>query len=257
MVELDVDATILAERELFRNAPITEALLDIRAILPDHTGLDQLASFHDSVRDRYPNKRDRKIWTGSIHVRAEGPEIAGSSGGIDGFLFSSVDGKNIVQCRLDGFTFNRLKPYDKWETFREEAFKLWQSYVRIAAPKEITRVALRYINRIEIPLPITDFKDYVLTGPEIAPGLPQGLTGFFMQLTIPITDIPAQAIVTETIEPITETKRLPFILDIDVCRQAAFNVAEHDAWEVFEKLHDLKNHIFFKSITPKARELFR
>ena len=247
----------MAEREIFRNAPITEALLDIRVILSDNTGLDQLVAFHDNVRDRYPHKRDRKMWKGSIHVRAEGPEIAGSGGGIDGFLFSSVDGKNIVQCRLDGFTFNRLKPYDRWETFRDEAFELWQSYVRIAAPKQITRVALRYINRIEIPLPITDFKDYVLTRPEIAPGLPQGLSNFFMQVTIPITNLPAQSVITEAMEPITETKRLPFILDIDVFRQAAFDVSGQEAWEFFEKLHDLKNHIFFKSITPKAKELFR
>ena len=247
----------MPEREIFRNAPITEALLDIRVILSDNTGLDQLVAFHDGVRDRYPNKRDRKMWKGSIQVRAEGPEIPTPSGGIDGFLFSSIDGRNIVQCRLDGFTFNRLKPYDRWETFREDAFKLWQKYVQIAAPKQITRVALRYINRIEIPLPISDFKDYILTGPEIAPGLPQSLSGFFMQLTIPVTDAPAQAMITETIEPITETKRLPFILDIDVFREAAFDVSEQEAWEVLEKLHELKNEVFFKSITPKARELFR
>ena len=252
-----MEVTILAEREIFRNAPITEALLDIRVLLPQNTGLDQLLAFHDGVRGRYPSKRDRKIWKGSIHVSAHGPEIAGPAGGIDGFLFSSVDGKNIVQCRLDGFTFNRLKPYDRWETFRDEAFELWQSYVRIAAPKQITRVALRYINRIEIPLPITDFKDYILTGPEIAPGLPQGLSSFFMQVTIPITDLPAQSVITETMEPITETKRLPFILDIDVFRQAAFDVSGQEAWKVLEKLHDVKNHLFFKSITPKAKELFR
>jgi uncharacterized protein (TIGR04255 family) len=247
----------MAEREIFSNAPITEALLDIRVTLAHNTSLEQLATLHEIVKDDYPNKRERKMWQSAIHVKDEGPEVAKPSGGTDGYLFSTPDGRNIVQSRLDGFTFNRLRPYDRWESFRDESYRLWQKYIEVAAPVQITRVALRYINRIEIPLPFRDFKDYILTTPEIAPGLPQGLARFFMQLAIPIAEIPAVAIITETMEPLTETKRLPFILDIDVVREAAFDVDGKEAWEMLEKLHDIKNDIFFNSITPKAKELFR
>lgn len=164
----------------------------------------------------------------------------------------------MVQARLDGFTFSRLKPYDKWESLRDEARELWQHYIRIASPENVTRVALRYINRIEIPLPMRDFKDYILTTPEIAPDLPQGLESFFMRLVIPDSKTQAVAIVTETMEPVDESsKRLPLILDIDVFRMAAFNVQDNAMWETFEYLHDLKNDIFLKSITPKAKELFQ
>jgi uncharacterized protein (TIGR04255 family) len=247
----------MVEREIFPNAPITEALLDIRVTLPENTSLEQLAMLHEIVKDHYPNKRERKMWQSAIHVKDQGPEVVKPSGGTDGYLFSSSDGKNIVQSRLDGFTFNRLKPYDRWESFRDESYQLWQKYIKVAAPTQITRVALRYINRIEIPLPFRDFKDYILTTPEIAPGLPQGLARFFFQLAMPIAEIPALAIITETMEPVTETKRLPFILDIDVVREAAFDVNGQQAWATLDKLHDVKNDIFFKSITPKAKELFR
>ncbi len=247
----------MAEREIFPKAPITEALLDIRVNLRNSVTLDQLVAFQDCVRDRYPNKRDRKLWKGSFEFGTDGPQLSDKIGGTDGYFFSSSDGRNIVQCRLDGFTFNRLKPYDRWETFRDEALRLWTLYKAVAQPTQIIRVALRYINRIEIPVPIRDFKDYVLTGPEIAPGLPQGLTGFFLQLRMPATDPRTQMVVTETIEPITETKRLPFILDIDVFREAAYEVDEPAPWNALEELHDLKNDVFFKSITAKARELFR
>ncbi len=247
----------MAEREIFPRAPITEALLDIRVSLSDAVNLDQLVAFQDCVRDRYPNKRDRKLWKGSLQFGTDGPQLSDKIGGTDGYFFSSSDGKNIVQCRLDGFTFNRLKPYDRWETFRDEALHLWEVYKAIAQPTQIIRVALRYINRIEIPVPFRDFKDYVLTGPEIAPGLPQGLAGFFLQLRLPAADAATQIVVTETMEPITETRRLPFILDIDVFREAAYDVDEPASWEMLEELHDLKNDVFFKSITAKARELFR
>jgi uncharacterized protein (TIGR04255 family) len=250
----------MVEATRFPNAPITEALLDIRVTLPAQTDLAKLATFHDSIKQKYPSKQERLAWRGHVEIKASPvPEVSQSAtGGPDGYLFTSVDDRQVVQARLDGFTFSRLKPYDKWTTLRDEAQELWQHYVRIASPETVTRVALRYINRIEIPLPMRDFKDYILTTPEIAPDLPQGLGSFFMRLVIPDPKAQAVAIVTETMEPIDESRnRLPLILDIDVFRIAAFNIQDNAMWEAFEYLHDLKNDIFFKSITLKAKELFQ
>lgn len=250
----------MVETTRFPNAPITEALLDIRVTLPAQTDLAKLAPFHDAIKQQYPTKQERLAWRGQLEIKASlVPEVSQSATGEpDGYLFTSVDGRQVVQARLDGFTFSRLKPYDKWTTLRDEAQELWQHYVRIASPETVTRVALRYINRIEIPLPMRDFKDYILTTPEIAPDLPQGLGSFFMRLVIPDPKTQAVAIVTETMESIDESRnRLPLILDIEVFRIEAFNIQNNAMWEAFEYLHDLKNDIFFKSITPKAKELFQ
>jgi uncharacterized protein (TIGR04255 family) len=250
----------MVETTRFPNAPITEALLDIRVTLPAQTDLAKLATFHDVIKQQYPSKQERLAWRGQLEIKASPiPEVSQSATGEpDGYLFTSVDGRQVVQARLDGFTFSRLKPYDKWATLRDEARELWQHYVQIASPETVTRIALRYINRIEIPLPMRDFKDYILTTPEIAPDLPQGLGSFFMRLVIPDPKAQAVAIVTETMEPIDESRnRLPLIFDIDVFRTAAFNIQDNAMWEAFEYLHDLKNDIFFKSITLKAKELFQ
>ena len=250
----------MVETTRFPNAPITEALLDIRVKLPTQTDLAKLATFHDAIKQKYPSKHERMAWRGHIEIQASPVAQVSQSaaGGPDGYSFTSIDGRQVVQARLDGFTFSQLKPYDKWITLRDEAQELWQHYVRIASPETVTRVALRYINRIEIPLPMRDFKDYILTTPEIAPDLPQGLGSFFMRLVIPDPKAQAVAIVTETMEPIDESRnRLPLIFDIDVFRMAAFNIQDNAMWEAFEYLHDLKNDIFFKSITVKAKELFQ
>ena len=161
--------------ERFPNAPITEALLDLRVELPSHIDLAQLATFQDAIRDRYPDRRERLLVQSHFEIE-QGAVIAHpSTGGLYGYLFTSPDRRQVVQARLNGFTFSRLKPYRTWESLRDEARELWQHYMQIASPQGITRVALRYINRIEIPLPMRDFKDYILTTPEIAPGLPQEL----------------------------------------------------------------------------------
>jgi len=130
-------------------------------------------------------------------------------------------------------------------------------YMKIVQPKRVKRIALRYINRIEIPLPIRDFKDYILTIPEIAPPLPQALVHFFMQLMIPNPEIEATAVINEVMEQATEQQTLPIIFDVDVFKIVNYTDNYDALWKEFEQLRIFKNEIFFKSMTDKAKELFK
>lgn len=241
----------------FPNAPINEALLDIRAKLPAATDLARLARFQEGIRDRYPNRRERSTWQAGLQLSPTGDvKVEPSTGGTDGYLFTTSDGRRVVQARLDGFTFNWLKPYDRWQTFRKEAKELWMLYVETAAPEKVSRIALRYINQLNIPLPMKDFKDYIRTIPEIAPSLPQGLQNFLMRLEIPDPDSGSLAIVTQTMAP-PKGDTLSLIFDIDVIREQAFDPGSPDLWAAFDQLREFKNRIFFFSITERAQELFK
>lgn len=246
------------EYTVFPNAPIVEALLDIRVELPEKIILKMLEEFHEKVKERFPEKQQRIQLQAGLKVSSEGTAAAlPTSGGVDGYLFKSTHEKKIVQARLDGFTFNKLKPYKTWEMFRDEARELWDLYFQTTNPVRITRIALRYVNRIEIPLPMKDFKEYILTTPEIAPKLPQVLNQFFMQLVIPNPDIQSTAIINQTMENPTENQRLPLIFDIDVFQNRTYIENKVEMWDEFEKLRIFKNEIFFNSITDKAKELFQ
>ena len=78
-----------------------------------------------------------------------------------------------------------------------------------------------------------------------------------MRLVVPKQELEATAIITQAMEPVQEGARLPLIFDIDVFRLGSFAVATDEIWTMFESLRNLKNEIFFKSITPKAEELFK
>ncbi|MCP5005758.1 MAG: TIGR04255 family protein [Planctomycetes bacterium] len=250
----------MSTNTLFPNAPITEALLDIRVELSNEVNLETLETLHDhnDIKERFPVKKKRVSFLSGVKASPEGKiSTFPTSGGPDGFLFQSPIEKEIVQARIDGYTFNKLKPYESWDAFRTEARKLWDIYFQITNPVRITRIALRYINRIEVPLPMNDFKEYVLTTPEVAPKLPQALNHFFMRLEIPNPDLPAIALITQTMEKPTENLRLPLILDIDVFCENIFIDSNEEMWDKFEKLRKFKNDIFFDSITEKTKELFK
>ena len=247
----------MTEFAVFPNAPITEALLDIRVALPPEIDIKKLEFFHDRIKERYPEKKVKGAFAVQVQVAPDGRhQSLPALGGPHGYLFRSPSEHKIVQARMDGFTFNKLKPYEEWKVFRDEAHQLWNVYQEMFNPSRITRIALRYINKIEVPLPFSDFKEYILTNPEIAPKLPQSLTHFYMQLVITRPDIRATAIITQTMENPTGNNQLPLILDIDVFREAFYT--DKDAmWADFEKLHSFKNEIFFNSITDKTKELFK
>ena len=243
--------------ERFPKAPITEAILDIQVRFSSPVEMAHMEAFHDLIRASYPVKQGHTKWQGEIQLN-EGSVAQAVRQQARGFLFRSADERRVVQARQDGFTFNWLKKYESWETLRNEARRQWEIYRDTFRPEAVMRLGLRYVNRIEIPLPFTDFREYVKTTPEVAAGVPQGLSALFMRLEIPDEARGLMGIITETFQvPVDDGKRLPFIFDIDVVRQATFEPNSPAIWEMFEKMREYKNEIFFYSMTERAFEMFR
>jgi len=247
----------MSEYTLLKNAPITEALIDIRIKRKENFNVEDFQSLLENISKQYPDKKKRHHWEGKVELKKGEAPLSSSIDIVDGYIFSSSDQKQVFQARIDGFTFNKLKPYDKWETFRDEAYRLWKLYSNLISP-EIVRVALRYINKFDIPLipqPVCDFNEYLTAAPIVPEGLPQGVSSFLTRVVIHEPETDAAAIVTQAFEQIIDPKYLPIILDIDIFKQKD-SISEEEAWQTLEKLRHFKNKIFFESITDKARELF-
>lgn len=245
----------MAKYTHLENAPITEALVDIRVKMREDLTVEQLESIYNSISGQYPDKKARHKWEGKFEFKKGELPVSLGTETIDGYIFTSTDQKQIFQARLDGFTFSRLKPYETWERLRDEAYRLWQKYREVVSP-EITRVALRYINKMEFPLPIKDFSDYLTAAPIVPEGLPQGVSSFLTRVVIHEPSIDAAAIITQALEQVVNPNLVPLILDIDVFKQKSEGISEKDAWDTLEKLRHFKNKIFFESITEKAKEIF-
>jgi uncharacterized protein (TIGR04255 family) len=240
----------------YLKAPITEALIDLKVTLPEEFSTDDLAHIYARVSDRFPTQES--IQTGSLVFQA-GPTIRiDTNQQHSGFLFRSKDGVKIVQATLNGFTFNRLAPYDSWEELSSDAKYLWGIYKEICKPTSVTRAAIRFINQINIPAKeLVDLEDYLHTVPQVPPDLPQGvLNSFFTQLQIPQDDLNCMLIINEALVPRTSPDFISVILDFDLFRQQIWQVDDEDIWRFLEELRRRKNVVFEASITDKARRLF-
>lgn len=243
--------------EVFPNPPITEGLIDIRVQLPGEVSLADLEKLHEKIKDSYPEKRSRKMWEGTLELKDEKEPLKTAHFEVDGYHFRSSDGRQVVQYRLDGFTFSRLRPYTKWENVFSEARRLWEVYRTSTKPVLVSRLAVRYINSIEVPLKAFDYDDYLTAAPRIAPGLPPLLQDFFTRVVVPFPDRGAVAIIMQTPSGKEDPVNSGIILDIDVFAQVNLSPEDGRIYEILAVLREIKNEVFFGSISERTKELFR
>lgn len=244
--------------ETFRNPPITEALIDIRAELPAGVELPHLEKLHEEIKSQYPTKKLRNRWEGMVEFKeGQAPTSEAKDLGPDGALFWSVDEKQLVQYRLDGFTFNRLRPYKAWDSMKADAQPLWNIYVRKVEPIQVSRLALRYINSIEIPEKSFELENYLTEPPRIPKGLSQVMEQFLSRIVIGFPEFDAKAVITLAPQPSNNPNVTSILFDLDVSRLVTLAPSSQDIWVILSKLRELKNMIFDKYITEKSKELFR
>ncbi|MCI1267913.1 MAG: TIGR04255 family protein [Saprospiraceae bacterium] len=240
---------------IYSNAPIREAVYDIRVDRLNIKQIEDLAAFKELVKDNFPIEKKKHNFTGQIQFSPDKPIESKAHSNLTGYVFLSDDQTRQLQVRIDGITLNILKPYNNWEVHFDQFIKLWEIYKDMFSPNNVVRIALRFINKIEIPLPIVDFQHYILNMPPIPSCLPQIFTTFFMQVQVPSNDKYRNIIITETIEPEIEGM-LPFILDIDVFQELNLQNSTNSIISNFEELRKIKNEIFENCITDKTRALF-
>lgn len=236
-------------RRIYKKAPILEAVIDFRLNTTITTDFHQFQEnfrhaisddYHfDSVHDEYEFKINESVVSEKIHP-------------IKTLRFKSQDKNIIVQARLDGFSISKLAPYDRWETFVEEAKKLFIVYNRIATIKTILRIAVRFINRFDLPGPSVELANYL----NIFPHFPQSdhLSGLAMQVILRHDQPDTTLVIREALAPPSKPGVISILLDLDLFHEKEHSYSDN-IWAILESLHTRKNEAFENAITDKMRGL--
>lgn len=244
----------------YGRAPITEAVIDIRCDLPPEATLDVLRQGVDV--DIYPDVQNYYEISGVVDISESGVRGDAHSQQI-GYLFrDETKERAIVQSRSNGFAFSALPPYGDWDAFSSEALLAWGRYRDAVRPLRITRLGVRFINRIEIPKDRVEIKDYLRTAIDVSPYLPQMINSYFLQVQVPIPHYAASATVTSSLLNPEKGEATALLLDIDAWRATSIALGEPQSRdeEVSEQLQSLrlaKNYVFEACITDATRGLIK
>jgi uncharacterized protein (TIGR04255 family) len=237
-------------------APIVEAAISWQAAPADPFEPKKL---HESLKEKlpeYPQVAPQVEVSLEHHVGPEGSRTS-QSHAWQAFQLAKKDEPYVAQFRKNGLVVSRLQPYERWSPFRDEALRLWNIYSEIAAPPEIQRLGLRYINLVAVDS-LEVANSYLRRPPEfpgetIENGLP--LSQFMHQSRFDIPGHDLQLNLVQTVQPAPpgSKQELNLIVDFDIFSTG--NRVPQDDFEsgkTFETMRWLKNKAFFSIFSDEA-----
>jgi uncharacterized protein (TIGR04255 family) len=238
-----------SRRRLYSRSPIVEAIIDFRVEPDGETNSETLRRMRPA---EYPTVLDAHEIVQQFS--ADGSEDK-TTRTLVGFVLRSTDEKQVVQAQVKGFTFSRLAPYESWEPFVAECHRLWGTYREIARPMGVSRLAVRYINRLKLTKSVT-LTDFLRTSPDTPDEIGRESVDFFMRLRSAFSDIGAILTLNELSEPQAEPAgELSIILDMEMASPAPSD--EDELWNQIQRLHEKVEMVFEASLTEKMKELIR
>ena len=219
--------------------------------------LDAVYAGTSQFQPAFPKKTD--IWEATFGFQLDvGNEPTNTSGSSKiGVRFDSTPPQHVLQCRVNGFTFSRVSPYENWMQVREAAQQHWNSFATALGHRRVTRLAVRYINALNFPLPIADFSEYLVAAPRVPQELSQSVSGFLQRVVIEAAAPKSHtAVVTQAIENFVPGTLFTVVFDIDVFQNVDLDLRTDELWAILDNLRDAKNEIFFSHLSEKAVELF-
>ena len=244
--------------EKLPKAPIVEAVIHWRA-QPSQKLIPK--TFLNQLRERLPDypvvqpQHELEI----NHQMGPSGATLSQSHAWQAFQFASVDQINVAQFGRNGLVVSRLAPYEHWELFREEALRLWQVYSDLAAPPEVQRLGVRYINLIPIDS-IAQAGKLLAKLPAFPGTFELTLDQFTNQTKFEVPNKEYALNLIQTIQPAPPNAehRLNLIVDIDVFTSSAtVPNDESERNRMLAEMRWIKNKSFFGLFTKSAIEQFR
>lgn len=241
------------------NAPIYEAVIDIRLALDQEIDVSNfIGDATKKIRSTYNKIQDHWEFKGGVEIKNEqvSQNIQRKK---QGFFFRHKNEQQMVQFRYNGFTFNKLHPYTNWDSILKETKKLWNVYKRIVGGYKVTRVAVRYINHIDLSLPIRNLSDYFLTHPSTASREITEMKAFSCRSTLTYPGFGCQVNVIHSSQQAPKKEEIRMVYDIDAFKiiPEDHSLQEQEIWDIFTKLRYIKNDIFFSNLTKKTLKRYR
>ena len=242
---------------LYKRAPIVEAVIDFHTAFVTPPDLPALEAFARGLRDRFPLIQNINSFELSVAADGNGgPVKSNATTEPLGFRLSTEKNDRILQVRKHGLAYSHLPPYTDWDQFLGELRPLWEGYAKVLQVTSITRVAVRYINRLQVR-DGEDIDHYINIAPRVPQEVSKQIVGYFAQMVLPAAELGPEyrVIVNSGVEPNARPNTAGLLLDIDVFCERAMSVESGDAWRILDLLRGHKNKIFEASITDKVREM--
>lgn len=247
--------TATTERRRYKNPPIEEALVEFRMAPGQEWDLTIPGKLHEKVKEAYPGKpRQQKLLQASFQAVQGQPAGFAVQEGIGRVQLVDAEAKRLLSLGPNVLSINVLRPYDGWDQFKPRVERALRAYVEVSGADNVSRIGVRYINRVALAAADVDLAAHFTCGPAVPPGLPNRVGGFLNRAEY-VYDDDVKLVVTLASIDAAEGSAA-FLLDLDVIWEATVPLTIDAALAKVDDLHEREGIAFEALITDKTREVF-
>jgi uncharacterized protein (TIGR04255 family) len=233
-------------------APIVEAVINFR-ILPSSEPWNptKIKEILQTTFKEYPKiEEGREI---KIDMKDGQPKDLGCTG----FRLTSIDRYYIAQFNKTEFVLSRVKKYEDWEKFLEEAKKTWALYCSLLKPHIVKRIGVRYINKMPTSFESKNFYAFFQSPPKQKQIAGWVLDNFIHRDSLCIPGTSYKANIIKTLVSSLGEKAVDVLLDVDAFLEKDESCEWNSLSKHLKAMHWIKNKAFFGSINKNKLKDFK
>jgi len=173
---------------------------------------------------------------------------------------SSKDGLRQFRLMELGVSFHAFAPYPGWDAFAGRMREELSAFLKIAQPKTLAQIEVRFRNKISIPRQAVLLQDYFTIGTTIPHGIPTRLISYVTGFRAAYEDDPKNVLsLAFTTSPPESGARNRVIATLDITASRIQMDEPADLGLILEVVQDLKakaENVFERLITDHTRALF-
>jgi uncharacterized protein (TIGR04255 family) len=165
--------------------------------------------------------------------------------------FMRSDERAFVEVGENLLALHQLEPYPGWQVFKPLIDSTFGRYLAVAHPAGLTRIGLRYVNRLRSFEDLADVVDRVNFWPNIPPGLPQKMNAMFARVELFYENDNGLLLLT-----MGSAAEGGVVLDLDFVTRAPEKLGLDEAIRWVETAHTRIEEAFEASLRDSARATF-
>jgi uncharacterized protein (TIGR04255 family) len=240
----------------YQRPPVVEAVIGLSFALPIKAAT--LAAVDRRFAKHYPEHQDHNNLTlkfGTVIGANNTMAHHTKQELVQGHRRTNTSMDEIAILQPDSLVVSQLAPYKGWENLFARFTRDFAMCKRPGKLLEISRIGVRFINRIDIPITsnVVEHEKYLNLYPQV-PEVFGPLMGYTLQSTFDLTSIGCVATIRSAPTPSPTLGHASFMVDIDVYKNAPLPTHDADIFDFLGQIRTEKNRIFEACVTPLARK---
>jgi len=246
--------TTEAKHKRFKNPPIVEAIIAVTIQPLPESSLATLMNLSAEVAILGYALETAMTQHALEFAIEKGVSRASNRDEVRGYQFFSADRRFAFQILRTGMIFSQLGHYESWELFTAEAKKIWDVYQTAIGEVSLVQYAVRYINKIFIPLG-EPTENYIRLYISVPPDLPQIIFNPYLRLSFALSNPVGILTHQQGILPHEKEGFASTLLDNEFTFLAT-DLAPDALWTTINSVRETKDYYFLNMLTDKMKETF-